>query len=160
MLSKPAQTLFPVTMPLQCKCHIQCPWCPPRSPKHPSLLILTQIIHPTRTEALRENRTCLFFQLHDILFRGSYPGPFGFHCYPLMTAPARLATDVWNSSPVEINSFLDQTAVQFQMWTFQIQVGFQSLRRLNYISSCGMWLERGWESYSSGQLWILLVCLT
>lgn len=78
---------------------------PSRSSKHQSWLLLPRTIHPTRTEALHENRTCLLFQLPDILFRGSYPGPYSLHCYPFMTAPAWLATDVCNTSPGEINCF-------------------------------------------------------
>lgn len=75
------------------------------SPKQQSWLFSTRMIRPTRTEALHGKTTCLLFQLHYILFRGSYPGLYGFHCYPFMTAPAWLTTDVCNISPVEINCF-------------------------------------------------------
>ena len=91
------------------KCrHRLCPCMyllPSRSPKQQSWLVLSRMARPTRTEALHGNRTCLLFQLHDILFRGSYPGLYSFHCYPFMTAPAWLATDVCNTNPVEINWF-------------------------------------------------------
>lgn len=95
-------------------------------------------------------RTCLLFQLHDILYRGSYPGLYSFQCYPFMTAPARLATDVCNPSPAEINcfttspSFLDQTTVQPLMQAF-LNLGKKLLQKvaLAYISLHYMGLGTG-----------------
>lgn len=84
--------------------------------------------------------TCLLFQLHDILFRGSYPGLYSFHCYLFMTALARLATDVCNTSPVEINCF---TSAQFlrsdhsgvsNMDISDLSRKLQCFRRLYYVS--------------------------
>lgn len=48
-------------------------------------------------------QTCLLFQLHDILYRGSYPGRYSFHCYAFMTLLAQLTTDVCTTSLAEIN---------------------------------------------------------
>lgn len=67
--------------------------------------LLREEKRPTRTEALHGNRSCVLFQLHAILFRGSCPGLYSFHCYPFMTAPARLANDVCFTSTAEINRF-------------------------------------------------------
>lgn len=50
-------------------------------------------------------RACVFFQLQDILYRGSYPGPDSFHCYAFTTAVAQLAIDVCNASPARDKLF-------------------------------------------------------
>ncbi|KAK5880196.1 hypothetical protein CesoFtcFv8_023248 [Champsocephalus esox] len=78
------------------------------------------MINPSRTEALHGNRTCLLFQLQDVLYRGSYPGLHSFHSYPHMTTPARIATDVCNTRPVEINCF---TQTPFLASSYSLRYG-------------------------------------
>lgn len=47
----------------------------------------------------------VLFQLQAILYRGSYPGPYSFHCYAFTTAAAQRAIDVCNTNPARDKLF-------------------------------------------------------
>lgn len=112
-------------------------WCTQGQQNIGPGFLSTQQIHPIRTRAFHGNWTCLLFQLHDILFRGSYPALSSFHCYPFMTAPARPATDVCYPSPAEINCFtqaqLCGSTAQTQMWNCKVRCEqLKGLQKMKY----------------------------
>lgn len=83
-------------------CHVYL--VPPRSQHHQSWLLLTRMIPAEQEPSMGKGPVC-YSSCMTFFSEAATQDCTASSCYPFMTAPARLVTDVCNTSSGEINCF-------------------------------------------------------